>query len=173
MVRYINAGFKNKSKLNPEYWYKNMECILNPESQEINQLLDEMRYLGCNACKEYDELNEKIIRSAGIGGFFVNQNRSCILLFTSGSTGALMFQSVYGQYDDAVCVKSDSTGKVVISMYNIIDSDEFHCGNYLHKKYNGGGYNDAGALRLRSNNSLKFYGQNKYKKCERCLELQK
>lgn len=149
IARYINAGFKNKSKLNPEYWYKNMESILNPESQHlIEQLLDDVRYMGCEACKEYDELNEKIIRTAGIGGFSVNQNRSCILLFTSGSTGVLMFQSVYGQYDNAVCVKSDATGKVVISMYNIVDSDEFHCGNYLQKKYNGGGHKDAGGATI-------------------------
>lgn len=142
--RYINTGFTRESKLDPEYWYKMMPIFLDPDSEDfVDDLIDKMLCRGFEECRVHDEANEKLVKQAGMPGFTVNGNRSCIVLFTSGGTSSLLFKSVRGQYDNALCVKSHSSGRVIVSLYNVTDTHDFHCGTYLQKKYNGGGHEGA------------------------------
>lgn len=145
-VRNVNTGFTSESQLSVDYWYKIMDIILNGgnNSPGIQQWISDMEERGKKINDAADRKNEELIKNCGIGGFTVDvDNRSCIVLFTSGSTNSLMFKSVRGIYDNAVCFKSSSTGNIIISMYNVMDNHEFHCGNYLHNKYGGGGHEGA------------------------------
>ena len=143
-VRAVNAGFTSISKLSVDWYYERMARILNSEDYRYNdEIIYEMYEIGKKIIDEADRKSEELVKNCGIGGFTVNGNRSCIILFTSGPTNSLMFKTVRGEYDNAVCFKSSSTGNVIISMYNVIDTHDFHCGNYLHSKYGGGGHEGA------------------------------
>lgn len=143
-VRCVNTGFTSISKLNVDWWFEKMSRILDSEDYRYNdELIYEMYELGKKINDEADRRSEELVKNCGIGGFTVNGNRSCIVLFTSGPTSSLIFKTVRGEYDNAVCFKSSSTGNITISMYNVKDTHDFHCGNYLHDKYNGGGHEGA------------------------------
>ena len=44
--------------------------------------------------------------------------------------------------------KHHPNGNWVLSMYNINDDEEFHCGEFLKEKYNGGGHKGAAGCTL-------------------------
>lgn len=145
-TRNINTGFTSESQLSVDYWYNIMSPILfsDPDSTKIAKFLDEMEERGRKINEANDKKNEELIKNCGIGGFTVDKDkRKCIVIFTSGPTSSLVFKSVRGIYDNAVCFKSSSTGNIIISMYNVMDDHSFHCGNYLHEKYGGGGHEGA------------------------------
>ena len=144
-TRNINTGFTSESQLSVDYWYKIMSPILfsDPDSTKIAKFLDDMEERGRKINEVTDKKNEELVKNCGIGGFTVDGKRSCIMLFTSGTTNSLMFKTVRGIYDNAVCFKTTSTGNIIISMYNVIDTHDFHCGEYLHKTYGGGGHEGA------------------------------
>lgn len=144
-TRCINTGFTSVSKLDVNWWYERMFRILDPNDYRYEEeTLYEMQEIGSKIVEETDRKNEELVKNCGISGFTVGKdNRSCIILFTSGSTNSLMFKYYRGIYDNAVCFKTSSTGNIIISMYNIIDDHSFHCGNYLHDKYGGGGHEGA------------------------------
>jgi oligoribonuclease NrnB/cAMP/cGMP phosphodiesterase (DHH superfamily) len=141
--RHINTGFTKTSKLEVSWWMERIEDILANSKEYVDNILDEMYTLGKKINDEADERNEKFVKHAGIGDFTVNGNRKCIIVFTSGPTSSLIFKSVKGVYDNAVCFKTSSAGKILISMYNVTDDSSFHCGTYLHDKYGGGGHEGA------------------------------
>jgi len=142
-TRNINTGFTSESKLAVDYWYDLMPKILENDKANIDALLLAMEDRGRKINEAMDKRCEELVKNCGIGGFTVNGNKSCIIVFTSGPTSSLIFKSVRGQYDNAVCFKSSSTGNVTISLYNVIDTHDFHCGEYLKNKYNGGGHEGA------------------------------
>lgn len=146
-TRYVNTGFTSESKLSVDYYYESMHNILTGEIYNAAKIV-EMEKRGKAICEEADRKNAELVSTAGIGGFTVDGNRSCIVLFTSGATSSLVFKSVRGKYQQAVCFKSSSTGNIIMSMYNVEDNHEFHCGNYLHEKYNGGGHEGAAGATL-------------------------
>jgi len=153
-VRYANTGFTSTLKLDINAWYEKMSYFLfEIKSKEfLYQMLEKGKII----CKEMDATNEKLIKSSGMGGFTVNGTRSCIVLFTSGATNSLMFKSVRGEYQQAVCFKSSSTGNIIMSMYNVEDNHEFHCGNYMHDKYKGGGHEGAAGATISLNTFMKI-----------------
>ena len=144
-TRNINTGFTSESALSVDYWYKIMDTLINSSnySEEINTLLNSMEERGRKINDANDKKCEELLKTNAMDGFIVDGNRKCVVLFTSGPTNSLMFKTVQGKYDNAVCFKSSSTGNIILSMYNVIDNHEFHCGTYLKNKYGGGGHEGA------------------------------
>ena len=64
-------------------------------------------------------------------------------MFTQGPSNSVMFSSVKDKVDNGIVFKRDKSGSWVISLYNTTDGDEFHCGDYMKKRYNGGGHSGA------------------------------
>jgi nanoRNase/pAp phosphatase (c-di-AMP/oligoRNAs hydrolase) len=52
--------------------------------------------------------------------------------------------------------KHQPDGNWVLSMYNINDNDNFHCGDFLRAKYNGGGHKGAAGCTLDEKTFIKI-----------------
>lgn len=101
--------------------------------------------------------NKKIIADYGDGGWLIeNTNRKCIVLFIQGQTSSIMFDSVKHLYSNAAVFKRTPKGDWVMSLYNTNKNDNFHCGEYLKEKYNGGGHQGASGCTLSENKFLKM-----------------
>ena len=101
--------------------------------------------------------NKKIIADYGDGDWFIeNTNRKCIVLFMQGQTSLIMFDSVKHIYSNAAVFKRTATGYWTMSLYNTNTNDNFHCGEYLKEKYNGGGHQGASGCTLSESKFLKM-----------------
>ena len=101
--------------------------------------------------------NKKIITDYGDGDWFIeNTNRKCIVLFIQGQTSSIMFDSVKHLYSNAAVFKRTPTGDWIMSLYNTNKNDNFHCGEYLKEKYNGGGHQGASGCTLSESKFLKM-----------------
>lgn len=70
-------------------------------------------------------------------------NRSACVLFTQGPTNSTIFESCKNTVDNGIIFKRNPDTTWTISLYNTKNEDEFHCGEYLKKKYKGGGHKGA------------------------------
>lgn len=78
----------------------------------------------------------------------VDGNRTAAVLFLQGPTSSIMFESVADKVDHGVVFKRRKDGGWVMSLYNTKNDSEYHCGNYLRKKYKGGGHAGASGCQL-------------------------
>jgi len=180
--RAFNKGFTIESKLSVNWYLNNISLILDNklngdfinaivESNEISDLQSQIINIynkGKEACEREDEDNKELIRINGDKSWNVN-GIPAIMVSTTGSTNSLMFKSL--QVKDpsindlriAIVAKHCSDGNWTISMYNIYDFKGvrenplyFHCGEYLQKKYNGGGHEGAAGCTLTVNKFCKI-----------------
>ena len=147
-VRRVNTAYTELSEISVDWYYERMESILF--DKEYNEKwVDYALELGTKIIDKQDKTNADLIERNGIGGFTVGpDNRPGIALFLSGPTNSLMFKSVGDKYKHGIVFKSDCTGNIIVSLYNIIDNHEFHCGEYLKKTYSGGGHEGAAGCTL-------------------------
>mgnify|MGYP007056159620 CR=1 FL=1 len=147
-VRMVNMAFTEMSEISVDWYYNHMTDILN-DSDYNDEVIKNALEIGRKIANKADKTNADLIEHNGIGGFTVGpDNRSAIALFLSGPTNSLMFSSVADKYKHGVVFKSDNTGNIVVSLYDINDSHEFHCGEYLKKTYGGGGHEGAAGCTL-------------------------
>lgn len=147
-VRMVNTAFTTMSEITVDWYYERMERILY-DKEYNNVTIEEALELGRKITEKKDKNDAELIARNGMGGFTVGpDNRPAIALFLSGPTNSIMFKSVGNTYKHGIVFKSDNTGNVIVSLYNIIDNHEFHCGEYLKKAYNGGGHEGAAGCTL-------------------------
>ena len=142
-ARINNLGFTKWYEINVDIWYNNIGNFINGSYEYNKEYADEGYNIGKPEADQYDERNEKILKSFGMGGFSVN-GRPAMLVFMAEGTSSLVFKSVADKYKNGICAKSSPTGNITISLYNTCrDDHSFHCGTYLHDKYGGGGHEGA------------------------------
>lgn len=106
-----------------------------------------------NQINDYDDLTmENIIKESGDCSWKVitwDENgrslaRTACAIFHQGATNSIMFNSLIGKgIEQGLVFKHSKNGNWVLSMYNIHDNAEFHCGDFLKERYNGGGHKGA------------------------------
>ena len=75
-------------------------------------------------------------------------HKACVI-FHQGATNSTMFKSLKRtDIRHGLVFKHQPNGNWVLSMYNINDDDEFHCGEFLKEKYKGGGHKGAAGCTL-------------------------
>ena len=75
--------------------------------------------------------------------------RTACAIFHQGATNSTMFKSLIGKgIEQGLVFKHGKNGNWVLSMYNIYDNAEFHCGEFLKEKYKGGGHKGAAGCTL-------------------------
>ena len=142
-ARAVNMGFTKWYELNVEFWYGNILNFITGSKEYNEGYLKSAYEIGIKEVEEYDKANEKIINDYGMPGFTVD-GRPAILLFMASGTSSLIFKSVKNKYKNGICAKTSPNGNILISLYNTDNSDHaFHCGEYLHKQYGGGGHEGA------------------------------
>lgn len=75
-------------------------------------------------------------------------NRPASVLFMQGASNSTMFATVKDKSKNGIVVKRTHDGHWGLSLYNTNTDDTFHCGEYLKKKYKGGGHVGAAGCLL-------------------------
>ncbi len=100
---------------------------------------------------EYDDIrNTELVSKYGDFSWKVNGTPT-VMLMLQGPTSSLVFKSVKDKnIKHGIVLKYLPNGNYVVSLYNINTEydKEFHCGNYLKTKYNGGGHAGAAGCTL-------------------------
>ena len=125
-------------------------------SQEL-EFINKMYNIG-KMLNEYDDkMMADIIKNSGDCSWNVvtqDENgkllaRTACAIFHQGATNSTMFKSLIGKgIEQGLVFKHQSNGNWVLSMYNIYNDAEFHCGEFLKERYNGGGHKGAAGCTL-------------------------
>jgi oligoribonuclease NrnB/cAMP/cGMP phosphodiesterase (DHH superfamily) len=152
--RAYNKGFTITSQLKVGWWMNNMELIIH-DSADNAAFISSIYESGKKECDRQDSADIEMIRVNGDPTWKVN-DIPAIMVVTTGQTNSFMFRSLQVENPTeenirvAAVFKHCKDGNWTLSLYNIYDykgkKDNplyFHCGEYLHDKYNGGGHEGA------------------------------
>lgn len=164
--RAFNKGFTLESSLSVNWYLDNMPLVMadiksifhtidNEVTTGKHLALRKIYGIGKEACEKEDNDNKDMIRLNGDKEWNVD-GIPAIFVVIHGHSNSLMFKSLQvnnptlSDLRVAIAAKHCSDGNWTISLYNIYDykGDKsnpyyFHCGEYLQKKYNGGGHEGA------------------------------
>lgn len=136
-VQEFNIGVNDKYNIDFDAVYNDIQLwiddIVDIESIKKNGKLI-LSYI--------NKQNASLIEASGDLTWYVDGRKACAI-FTQGPSNSVMFNSVKDKVDNGIVFKRDKSGSWVISLYNTNDGDEFHCGDYMKKRYNGGGHSGA------------------------------
>lgn len=111
----------------------------------------------------YDKYNyENLINNYGDFDWVIDypknefNKRSACAVFIQGPSSSIMFESKENIIDNGIVFKRNPEGSWTISLYNSNKEDEFHCGEYLKKKYKGGGHKGAAGCTVTEKQFLKI-----------------
>lgn len=147
-VTKFNRGMLDELKLDPQKVILYVSSLIMKDNNEMRPNITFWKYNidKCVARGEailniMDDYYETLIRQCSeiwnIG------ERKAVVLFAQGASSSNMFKSVAGVYDNGLIFKHNQGGGWTISLYNITPDNSFHCGNYLHDNYGGGGHEGA------------------------------
>lgn len=164
-VRNVNKGVTNVLKLDFEKILKKVSETINiyTNNPGYNNLTAEIDFIQHmynigKSLNEYDDnVMADIIRNSGDCSWKIiihDENgkplvRTACTIFHQGATNSTMFKSLIGKgIEQGIVFKHQPDGNWVLSMYNINDNTEFHCGEFLKERYNGGGHKGAAGCTL-------------------------
>ena len=158
-VKNINKGITDKYGLDI---YKVLNDIEKFKSLIQTGLINIFHQHG-QVLNEYDDRTmENIIKSSGDTSWEVKpphypiHNKACAI-FHQGATNSTMFKTLKGtDIKHGLVFKHQPDGNWVLSMYNINDDEDFHCGDFLRAKYNGGGHKGAAGCTLDEKTFIKI-----------------
>lgn len=144
-VRYVNKAYTKESHLDVDFYYNNMnKYLVTGVYQRVIEEIGNMYNLGEEICDEEDQQYKEMIDTVGDKEWIVDENRKTVMVVLYGVSSSIMFQSLQNtEYKNGLVFRRYANGKWGISLYNINTDDEFDCGAYLKKKYNGGGHKGA------------------------------
>lgn len=147
-ARRVSMGFTSWYKLDIDVWYNNIGNFIFGTQEYILSYCEQAYKIGSKEADEYDKRNEKLLKDFGMPDFTV-EGRPAMAIFMAEGTSSLLFKSVMSKYKNGICFKTSPTGNITVSLYNIDRNDHsFHCGEYLHSKYKGGGHEGAAGATL-------------------------
>ncbi len=126
-----------------------------------NSLIKELSDTGSIIANVEDRNMENIVNNVGDTSWYVQLNdtskHSACALFMQGGSSSTIFKSLQNtNIRHGLVFKHSKNGNWVLSMYNVNDSDEFHCGDFLKTKYNGGGHKGAAGCTLTEKQFIKI-----------------
>ena len=83
-------------------------------------------------------------------------NRSAFALFIQKPTNSQIFSSCKERVQNGIVFKRLTDGMWAISLYNPIDTHEFHCGKFLQEYYHGGGHEGAAGAQITEDEFIKI-----------------
>jgi len=148
----FNTGVTRKSNLKVKWFYEWVGALLDIDPEHKRIALDAFEY-GCIVYQLDTERTERAIRSHGDTNWIVRtkdgDRKACAIITTDrfNSLSFKMFQGtdiVYG-----LVFKVDANNdKIIMSMYNVNEDEEFDCGAWLKENYAGGGHKGAAGCTL-------------------------
>ena len=169
-IRSFNTGVTSLSKLDVEYFMEYMPLLLLcgqhgevkypfDSNMEISVYMQRAIELGENIIDGQARANEALISGYGEFGWKVDGVENAVMVVTSGPSGSQMFKSVSGCLDHGIVFKHSKEGNWLVSLYNTRNDITFHCGNYLHEKYGGGGHSGAAGCTLTNEQFFKVISE--------------
>ena len=158
-IRAFNAGVTAISELSVDYFFDNIGAFLMPGSQSkwyhyptdsepfVRNFIDRFTVTGADIIARQDRAAEVLVKEYGEEGWTVG-GESAVMVVTSGPTNSQMFKSVKNVVEHGICFKHTKEGKWIVSLYNTRNDITFDCGDYLRKKYGGGGHVGAAGCTL-------------------------
>lgn len=139
-VYTVNKGINAKYNLDFDKIYQVIDDIVNMRKYDISDAYN----IGKSIVDYENQVNANLIKDYKTE-FIVDDTRIGCALFIQGPSSSRMFSSLKNDptYANGIIFKRKPDGNWVISLYNINEEDTFHCGQYLAKKYNGGGHSGA------------------------------
>jgi oligoribonuclease NrnB/cAMP/cGMP phosphodiesterase (DHH superfamily) len=155
-TKIINIGVLNKLQLDFD---KYVQCIQsdNISSKEYvdkcfeigNIINTQYEFNNRELCSNFAEYDWKVIDEDGT-------ERSAAAVFIQQSTTSQMFTSIKDKVQNIICFKHLRGGKWAISLYNTQLDDKWHCGEFLKRKYKGGGHEGAGGAQFKQSKFIKI-----------------
>lgn len=166
-VRDVNKGVTNQYNLNLGHTEKLIEIIklYHKNNMKGTDIINDMQSIGHTINEYEDRTMENIVKNSGDCSWKVIINdengkslaRTACAIFHQGATNSIMFKSLIGKgIEQGLVFKHQSNGNWVLSMYNIYDNTDFHCGEFLKEKYNGGGHKGAAGCTLTQEQFIKI-----------------
>lgn len=156
-IRAFNSGVSYKSELNVDWYLNNMLTLLDdgvhvhneyPYDDACLEFIDEMLECGRTIIRNQDRANENLINGYAEENWKVDGVPNAVMIVTSGPSNSQMFKCVKDKFDHGVVFKHSKEGKWIVSLYNTRNDIDFDCGDYLRKKYGGGGHIGAAGCTL-------------------------
>lgn len=144
----FNTGMTFDSNLNPK-WYAEWVSNLWNKRFVHGEIATEAQEHG-NVIRRHDKARmDRAVRSNGMTWTLSDHRKVCVLFttekFNSTQWGAVEDPTI----KNGAIIKHDAkNNNWTLSLYNFDDTDEFHCGEYLKAKYNGGGHKGAAGCTL-------------------------
>lgn len=156
--RYVNIGVNNKYDLNIDkiinYVY---DIIYNHDHIELEDQINKLRDLGKIECDIIDRNNKNLINTYGDFTWTVgDENRTACALFIQKPTNSQIFRTCKDKVQNGIVFKRLTDSMWAISLYNPIDTHEFHCGKYLQEHYHGGGHEGAAGAQITEDEFIKI-----------------
>lgn len=124
-----------------------------PTDMYDGYLIDNLLETGNIICDVEDQNMENIVKNDGDCDWklwFEDEDKGRPLykkacaIFMQGATSSTMFKCLKNtDIDHGIVFKHKADGNWVISLYNVREDNWVHCGEYLKKKYKGGGHKGA------------------------------
>ena len=163
----VNTGVVNTFNLQAEDiihyvdYYMNGFQNLSDFNQFNDKEIEKFRQNGEQFDKAYYQRIANTIRDWGFE-VTVDGNRKALAVVCSSLVGSQCFQTVKDEYPSGVIFKRGKNGVWTISLYNTDEKDKsFHCGEYVKKKYGGGGHLGAAGCEVPESTVMKIFKTNK------------
>lgn len=150
-VSKVNIGINYMYNLDIEKviaLLRNLVVYGEDSDVEANNSYIQAAYSFGDVIQEYKQQeNERLIKNCGDLNWIVDGREACAL-FIQGPSTSQIFSSVKDKVENGIVFKRMQDGNWAISLYNTNLDDTFHCGEYLKKKYNGGGHVGAAGCQV-------------------------
>lgn len=149
----FNTGCTRCSNLKPE-WFRNWVCDLLDGYMLDHELLATNTFNYGKTVYDLDvERIARAINTHGDTNWIVETpeglRKACALISTDRFNSLSFAKFIGTDIVHGLVFKIDpANDKVVMSMYNVNDDDDFDCGAFLKAKYNGGGHKGAAGCTL-------------------------
>lgn len=154
-VKAINKAYTIRFNLDFDLVVKHVHDIIKHWEENHENIFDKQEYFDYGMIlNNYDDIvMEGIIKTSGDCSWQVQFedngkglplfHKACAI-FHQGATNSTMFKCLKNKgINHGLVFKHSPNGNWVMSMYNINEDECTHCGEFLKKKYNGGGHKGA------------------------------
>lgn len=147
-VNAVNIGVNYKVNLDVDTMLELANKLLVKEdgvyiATKHHDLINEFNNYGSIITTYSKNQNKELVANYGDMEWTVNGNQKACVLFVQGPSYSGMFESVKGKVEHGIVLKKFRNGTWIMSLYNTSTDNHFHCGDYLKKKYKGGGHKGA------------------------------
>lgn len=127
----------------------NLVAAINNKKLDSKLVINNLLTIG-KVCVMHDNAkNDMLMKTSLDEDWTVSEDRKAVALFCAGPSNSEMFASLKNtEYKNALVFKITGSEKVVVSLYNINDEDDWDCGDYMLKTYKGGGHVGAAGCNI-------------------------